>query len=76
MIYDEEHPPPDVIDLRLWQDAQPVLRRHHQDKFPHEQRCAFCHAQWPCQPRTWADQADRAARIPVSIRWPGGANSV
>jgi hypothetical protein len=68
-MYDEQ-PPADVTDIRLWQDAQPVLRRHHQDSFPHERRCAFCHVEWPCQPRLWADQADRASRIPVAVRWP------
>jgi hypothetical protein len=60
--FEDEVPPPDVTDIRLWRDTQPVLRRHSQDVFPHEKRCSFCHRPWPCQPRLWADQADRLSR--------------
>jgi hypothetical protein len=48
-----------------------VLRRHHQDTFPHERRCAFCHGDWPCQPRMWANEADRLARVPAGTQWLG-----
>jgi hypothetical protein len=63
MTPDHERPPPaDVNDVRLWRDAQAVMSRHHQDTFPHEGRCAFCHHQWVCQPRDWANKADRLSR--------------
>jgi hypothetical protein len=58
----DERPPGDVVDVRLWRDAQAIIRRHRQDGFPNERRCAFCHNPWPCQPRRWADQADRVSR--------------
>jgi hypothetical protein len=58
----DKRPPADVIDVRLWRDAQAIISRHRQDVFPHEHRCAFCHAEWVCQPRDWANRADRLSR--------------
>jgi len=58
----EKRPPADVTDVRLWRDAQAIISRHRQDVFPHEHRCAFCHAEWVCQPRDWANRADRLSR--------------
>jgi len=59
---DEDRPPSDVVDVRLWRDAQAIIRRHRQDAFPNERRCAFCHQPWVCQARDWANKADRLAR--------------
>ncbi len=70
-VTDEPQPPADVTDLRLWRDAQKVLRRHRQGDFPNERGCAFCHEPWPCQPRLWADRADRIARRPPEGGWHG-----
>lgn len=58
----QAQPPADVADVRLWRDAQAILVRHRQDKLPHEGRCAFCHEPWPCEPRGWAEAADRLSR--------------
>jgi hypothetical protein len=61
---DRTQPPADVTDVRLWRDAQAIMARHHQDGFPNEARCAFCHESWVCQPRDWANEADRLSRAP------------
>jgi hypothetical protein len=59
---EDDRPPADVTDVRLWRDARAISIRHRQDSFPHERRCAFCHEPWVCQARRWADEADRLAR--------------
>jgi hypothetical protein len=66
VIVDQANPA-DVVDRRLWRDAQLMLGRHAAPDSAGE--CVWCGASWPCPPRRLAERAEHAARRPWREAW-------
>jgi hypothetical protein len=64
--------PTDVVDRRLWRDAQRILHRH---VVRLDGTCHWCERRAPCAPRELAARADALSRLPRREAW-GARNGV